>query len=147
MLRFLTVSVLAATLCVAGVLYKIKYDTRSLQREAVALRKQIATERQQLAVLKAEWSILTHPRRIDKLAALLGLEPLKPQQIISYRDLDALPLASGRDVGSQFAPGQASHFDESVAGEGAHKAQRVKNDLVNDFLQLNAKREEVSHDQ
>jgi len=145
MLRFLTISVLAATLCVAGVLYKIKYDTRGLQREAVALRKEIATERQQLAVLKAEWSILTHPRRIDKLASLLGLEPLKPQQIISYRDLDALPLRSGT----------VSLSNEREAGEGPpgphkaqiHKTHKVKNDLVNDFLLLNEKRDEVRDDQ
>ena len=100
MLRFLTGLVFVATLCVAGVLYKIKYDARGLQREAVELRKQIAVERQQLAVLKAEWSILTHPARIDQFARELGLAPLSPQQILSFRDLDALPFRPGKSLAS-----------------------------------------------
>ncbi len=91
MLRFLTVPIFCVTLCMAGVLYKIKYDTRSLQLEAVQLRKEIALERQRLAVLKAEWSILTRPKRIEQLADSIGLKPLSPKQIISLRDLDALP--------------------------------------------------------
>lgn len=91
MLRFLTVTIFVVTLCMAGVLYKIKYDTRSLQLEAVQLRKEIALERQRLAVLKAEWSILTRPKRIEQLARSIGLQPLSPKQIISYRDLDNLP--------------------------------------------------------
>ena len=100
MLRFLTGLVFVATLCVAGVLYKIKYDARGLQHEAVALRKQIAVERQQLAVLKAEWSILTHPARIDQFARELGLAPLSPKQILSFRDLDALPFRPGKSLAS-----------------------------------------------
>ena len=100
MLRFLTGLVFVATLCVAGVLYKIKYDARGLQREVVTLRKQIAVERQQLAVLKAEWSILTHPARIDQFARELGLAPLSPQQILSFRDLDVLPLRPGQSLAS-----------------------------------------------
>lgn len=91
MLRFLTVPIFCVTLCMAGVLYKIKYDTRSLQLEAVQLRKEIALERQRLAVLKAEWSILTRPERIEQLAGSIGLKPLSPKQIISFRELDALP--------------------------------------------------------
>ncbi len=91
MLRILTVAIFCVTLCMAGVLYKIKYDTRSLQLEAVQLRQNIALERQRLAVLKAEWSILTRPKRIEQLASSIGLQPLSPKQIISYRDLNNLP--------------------------------------------------------
>ncbi len=91
MLRILTVAIFFVTLCMAGVLYKIKYDSRSLQLEAVQLRQKIALERQRLAVLKAEWSILTQPKRIEQLANSIGLQPLSPKQIISYRDLNNLP--------------------------------------------------------
>lgn len=91
MLRILTMAVFAITLCMAGVLYKIKYDTRSLQFETVQLRKKIALERQQLAVLKAEWSILTQPKRVEELATTIGLKPLSPEQILSFKDLNDLP--------------------------------------------------------
>lgn len=96
MLRFLTICVLAATLGVAGVLYKIKYDTRRLQGEAMMLSKQIANERRQLAVLKAEWSYLTRPGQIEGLAKSLDMAPLSPQQILSQRELDNLPLKAGK---------------------------------------------------
>lgn len=92
MLRFLTITIFVVTLGMAGVLYKIKYDTRSLQLETVQLQQKIAVERQQLAVLKAEWSILTQPQRIEALAKSIGLKPLSPKQIISFRDLDNLPV-------------------------------------------------------
>lgn len=92
MLRFLTITIFVVTLGMAGVLYKIKYDTRSLQLETVQLQQKIAVEQQQLAVLKAEWSILTQPQRIEALAKSIGLKPLSPKQIISFRDLDNLPV-------------------------------------------------------
>ncbi|CAN0539855.1 unnamed protein product, partial [Scytosiphon promiscuus] len=83
MLRFLTIAIFIATLGMAGVLYKIKYDTRSLQLDSVRLRQDIAVEKQQLAVLKAEWSILTQPARVEKRAQSLKLKQLTPKQIIS----------------------------------------------------------------
>lgn len=100
MLRVLTITVFVATLCVAGVLYKLKYDTRALQLQTVHLRKQIEMERSQVAVLKAEWSVLTQPERIDRFAHDLGLEPLSPRQIISFHNLDAIPLTKPKSMAS-----------------------------------------------
>lgn len=91
MLRFLTISLMAATLCVAGILYKIKYDTRGLQREKAMLAKAIVAERRQLAILKAEWSFLTRPEQLDRLAKQVGLGQLDPEKIIAFRDLEQLP--------------------------------------------------------
>jgi hypothetical protein len=34
---------------------------------------------------------LTQPKRIEQLANSIGLQPLSPKQIISYRDLNNLP--------------------------------------------------------
>lgn len=95
MLRILTVLALMATLGMAGVVYKLKYETRELQLRAAKLRQQIVAERSQVAVLKAEWSIFTKPERIDKFARKLGLSPLEAPQIISPRDIDSLPFNKG----------------------------------------------------
>lgn len=103
MLRLLTVTVFAATLVVTGVLYKLKYDTRALQLETVQLRKQIEAERDQVAVLKAEWSMLTQPERVDLFADSLGLKPLSPKQIMSFHDIESIPL---RDDGAVSASRQ-----------------------------------------
>ena len=118
MLRFLTGCVFIATLSVAGSLYKIKYDTRGLQREAMSLRREIVDEQRQLQILKAEWSYLTRPAQIDKFASTLELKPLKPQQILSFRDLDQLPskpnnrLASLRKISSVIEQKQKEQDDE-----------------------------------
>lgn len=100
MLRVLTITVFVATLAVVGVLYKLKYDTRALQLQTVHLRKQIDMERSQVAVLKAEWSVLTQPERIDRFADDLGLKPLSPRQIISFHNLDAIPLTAPKSMAS-----------------------------------------------
>lgn len=104
MLRIITVTVFVATLGVTAILYKLKYDTRSLQLEAVELRRQIEAERAQLAVLKAEWSVLTQPQRIDRLAGEMGLKPLDPKQIINFSDLKSLPYRAGKPVAKATEP-------------------------------------------
>lgn len=114
MLRILTMAVFAVTLCMAGVLYKIKYDTRSLQFETVQLRKKIALERQQLAVLKAEWSILTQPKRVEELAKTIGLKPLSPTQILSFKDLNDLPENSHVPFAALKTKTRAKPYDETA---------------------------------
>ncbi|GJM03972.1 MAG: hypothetical protein DHS20C08_24730 [Rhodomicrobium sp.] len=104
MLRIITIVVFVATLSVTAVLYKLKYDTRSLQLTAVELRRQIDAERSQLAVLKAEWSVLTQPARIDQLASELGLKPLSPKQIISFRELNDVPRLPQKPVAAKPTP-------------------------------------------
>ena len=100
MLRIITVCVFAASLVVAGVLYKIKYDTRALQREAYSLRKAIKNEQKQLAIVKAELSFLMRPQEVDRLARSLSLKPLEATQILSFQDLEQLPMKkqAGPDV-------------------------------------------------
>lgn len=129
MLRILTIAVFVATLSVTAVLYKLKYETRSLQLSAVELRRQIEAERAQLAVLKAEWSVLTQPARIDQLAGELGLKPLSPKQIVTSRELDGLarqpskPVAVHKDKKRNgavkkigFQPGATVERDETLSG-------------------------------
>lgn len=100
MLRIISCCVFAASLLVAGVLYKIKYDTRGLQREVLLLSKDIRHERKQLAIAKAEWSFLTRPDEVDRYARSLSLVPLSAEQILSFKDLEQLPFKElvGSDV-------------------------------------------------
>ena len=122
MLRLLTVTVFAATLVVTGVLYKLKYDTRALQLETVQLRQQIEAERDQVAVLKAEWSMLTQPERVDLFADSLGLKPLSPKQIVSFHDIDSIPLRDDGSVSASrqdFGKDQGNGKDQGRAKAGA----------------------------
>jgi len=59
-----------------------------LRYEVVRLEKQIAQERDLIALLKAEWQKLNSPERIQMLSdANLDLVPLTVSQIIRWQDV------------------------------------------------------------
>lgn len=68
--------------------YKIKYDTIGLRSEVKKVEKQIAQERDLMALLRAEWQKLNNPQRIQMLAdAHLDLAPMTAAQIIRWQDI------------------------------------------------------------
>jgi cell division protein FtsL len=78
----------------AYVIYQVKYETRALDAEIASLNNKIDEERDAIAVLRAEWSLLNRPERIERLARkYLKLAPAKPIQLVtvdtvSDRDFD-----------------------------------------------------------
>lgn len=90
-MRFLSAFLLSGLLGLAYGIYQIKYDTRDLDTRVAELRRAIQEERDSVAVLRAEWSHLNRPERVERLARKhLGLEPLKSQQIVSSEQLVSL---------------------------------------------------------
>jgi len=89
MLRLLHMVVLAALFLAAADVYKIKYES-TLQAEKVArLRGEIRREQDTIANLRAEWSKLDRPDRIQELAQ--RHLTLKAAEIVNYDPLDRLP--------------------------------------------------------
>jgi cell division protein FtsL len=65
-------------------LYELKYETRQLDKEAFRINREIDKERETIAILRAEWSYLTRPERIETLAdQLLHLHPANVDQIVT----------------------------------------------------------------
>ena len=89
LLRLLHIVVLAALVLAAADVYKIKYES-TLQAERVTkLRGEVRREQDTIASLRAEWSRLDRPDRIQDLAQRhLTLKPLDVRQ---YDTLDRLP--------------------------------------------------------
>lgn len=87
--RLLHIVVLGALVLAAADVYKIKYES-TLEAERVAkLRGELRREQDLIASLRAEWSRLDRPDRIQDLAQRhLALKPLETQQ---YDTLDKLP--------------------------------------------------------
>jgi cell division protein FtsL len=94
MLRFVNICLVFGLVALAYGIYQVKYETRALDAEIASLNKQIEEERDAIAVLRAEWSLLNRPERIERLAKkYLKLAPAKPLQLVtvdtvSDRDFD-----------------------------------------------------------
>ncbi|HLY56138.1 MAG TPA: hypothetical protein VKS60_11310 [Stellaceae bacterium] len=95
---------LALDLLLGFALYETKYAVQRLEDDRVKIDRQIALDRDQIHVLNAEWSFLTQPDRLGRLAGkFLSLQPLTAAQLGAF---DTLPLkgddpavaANDRDV-------------------------------------------------
>ncbi len=91
--RFLHIVVLAALVLAAADVYKIKYES-TLQAERVAkLRGELRRELDMIASLRAEWSKLDRPDRIQDLAQRhLALKPLETRQFDTFDRLPERPV-------------------------------------------------------
>ena len=89
LMRLLNLVVVAALVVAAAYVYKIKFES-TLQAERVAkLRSEIRKERDTIAALRAEWSQLDSPGRIQGIAERhLALKPVEATQ---FDTLDHLP--------------------------------------------------------
>jgi len=91
-MRLLNVLVISALILAAAIVYKIKFDS-TLQIERVAkLRGEVRRERDAIATLRAEWSKLDTPGRIQALAERhLSLKPIDPTQFDTFDRLPERP--------------------------------------------------------
>ncbi|MFP3920553.1 MAG: hypothetical protein ACLFPA_01300 [Dichotomicrobium sp.] len=86
-------------------IYQQKHETRQLEARAAELSREISEQTRALAVLRAEWTYLTRPERLEKLAEQMGLKPVKPDQITQFADVAGSPAGAdgqaGRDTGER----------------------------------------------
>ncbi len=88
MLRFLNIGVLTLLVGTAAWAYQTKYETIFYAEQVRKLEARVERERDQIAVLKAEWQHMNRPSRLEELAHKhLDLKPVKPMQIGRAQDL------------------------------------------------------------
>jgi hypothetical protein len=92
MLRTIDIIMILVMVSAAAVTYKIKADSEEELRQVRKIERQIAEEEDSIDLLKADWSLLTQPSRIQKLVDThkdaLGLEATDSHQVT---DLAAVP--------------------------------------------------------
>src|SRR5687767_800764 len=75
----------------AAVTYKIKHDAENQMTQVTRLERMITDERDTIDLLKADWSLLTQPNRLQKLVETfqgqLDLQQVEAQQIININEL------------------------------------------------------------
>lgn len=92
MFRTLDIIMIGALIAGAAWTFKVKYDSELAVERVARLERRLQLEREAIDILKADWSLLTSPGRLEKLAERyrdeLHLEAVKPEQVGS---LDEIP--------------------------------------------------------
>ncbi|NGR08474.1 hypothetical protein G5B41_12985 [bacterium SGD-2] len=105
MFRTRDVAMIAIMLSAAAFTYKTKHDAEALRKRIHTLESQIQAEKDAIDVLKADWSLLVQPNRLQDLAetheAELGLRLVEPQQIITMQELRNIPFRPAPDIVAQ----------------------------------------------
>ncbi|MCV6574444.1 MAG: hypothetical protein OIF58_01810 [Cohaesibacter sp.] len=105
--RFLNLVLFCGVLLGAFWLYQVKQQARETEAQIADLQRQIDVEKEALLLLKAEWSYLNRPERVQKLAERfaeqLGLKEVKAHQIGKEEDLPekSVSQADGADDRAQ----------------------------------------------
>ena len=94
MMRVVNTAAIMVTLALAFALYHVKYETQAEQKKIHNLTADLAVEQDAIQVLRAEWSLLNQPERLEQLVRRhTQLQPLAPAQIVTMADLPSRPKA------------------------------------------------------
>jgi cell division protein FtsL len=81
MSRFVTLLWIGIAGLGALALYQLKHEVIALERELFRLNRAIVQEQEAIHVLRAEWSHVNRPERLQSLAQRhLDLQPMSPRQ-------------------------------------------------------------------
>ncbi len=125
-----------------GVLFHTSYRVQELERELAGLHRDIIAEQEHIQVLKAEWSILNDPERLQRLVTQhLALEPTGSAKIAGF---DSLPFrtppvqpappvafasftvpAARADAGRPFWVGSADGWNPLTTAAATHRPAPV----------------------
>jgi cell division protein FtsL len=91
-LRILNILFIAALVSAAAYVYKIKFESTRQAERLAKIRMEIRKEQDAIASLRAEWSKLDSPTRIQELANRhLKLKPIEARQFDALRNLPERP--------------------------------------------------------
>ncbi|RUV67375.1 MAG: hypothetical protein EOR30_08655 [Mesorhizobium sp.] len=119
MFRTSDIVLIAVMVSAAALTYKTKREAEEQLAAVHMIQAQIRYEEDTIDLLKADWSLLTQPSRLQKLAEIyrsqLELEPVSARQIIGLDDLPAKPLTI-EDLSSERLGGMADNSGKGPLG-------------------------------
>jgi cell division protein FtsL len=90
MLRAFNACLVLAVLAAAYMLYSLEHSIRGVERQIARSNAQIATEKEMMGLLRAEWSSLVRPERLQRLSEQhLKLKRISPDQFVKINELAA----------------------------------------------------------
>jgi hypothetical protein len=112
MFRTTDMVLIVVMVCAAGFTYTTKHDAEAELSKLRKLEAAIRFEEETIDVLKADWSLLTQPSRLQKLAETYQVEA---HQIATIEELPARPLRIEDIVEDAMAESEGS-LDGVVTG-------------------------------
>ena len=110
MFRTSDIVLFAVMVSAAAWTYKTKHDAESVLSEVARLEQQIRVEEDTITILKADWSLLTQPARLQRLTDVytgeLHLAPVEARQIVGFDDIPVRPVTI-EDLSSERLGGMA----------------------------------------
>jgi hypothetical protein len=111
---------IAVMVSAAAFTYKIKQEAEDRLATVHRIEQQIRFEEDTTDLLKADWSLLTQPSRLQKLSEIyqteLALQPIEAHQIVGLDELPSKPVEI-EDFSSQRLGGMAEGGqDQTVTG-------------------------------
>ncbi len=96
MFRTTDIVLIAVMVSAAAFTYKTKHEAESRMAEISRIDRQITYERDTIDILRADWSLLTQPARLQRLVDIYGgeleLAPLEAEQIAGFDELPSRPI-------------------------------------------------------
>ena len=130
MFRTSDIVLIAVMVSAAALTYKTKREAEDQLATVQKIHNQIRYEEETIDLLKADWSLLTQPSRLQKLAELyksqLALEPVSARQIVGLSDLPAKAL----DIQDILKGRQDSMADNSDKAPSGDKDPVVTGDIA-----------------
>lgn len=115
MFRTTDIVLIAVMVSAAAFTYKTKHEAEDRLSALRKLERQIGFEEDSIDLLKADWSLLTQPGRLQKLSEIyqneLALQPVEPQQVVGIDELPTRPVdipdLSNQRLGGMAESGEA----------------------------------------
>ena len=102
MFRKTDIAMIVVALGVVGYTYTTKSETKDLRAELADVQSAILEEEHAIAILRADWSLLTSPQRVQSLVTVfadqLDLVPNDPSRFVALEDIPMRPQQSEPEV-------------------------------------------------
>ncbi len=120
MFRTSDIVLIAVMVSAAAFTYNTKHRAEDQLAEVRKIEAEIKYEQETIDLLKADWSLLTQPSRLQKLAEIyaaeLQLKPVEASQIGSLEDIPVKPVTI-EDLSSERLGGMAGNTkDQTITG-------------------------------
>ena len=118
--RLFNLFVVLAMIAAAVVTYNLKHDTEAAATRVARLNSAIAKERELIALLKAEWSTLSQPSRLQQLVTryqdYFQLEPFSAAQVATLDEIPLRPVADEESLDDAAMAAARGATDPIVTG-------------------------------